>query len=191
MSHKKIVELSKKFAELNINEKFNAQREKMSIFSDEFYASFRRILNEMEGDIMSLKYKGFEISTLKQFNGIFHNLLNISKEITSDNPYHAAKKLNEFLSDKMVLNNLKKIISLIKETLQSDNFGENLPGLKIDSINKIAKLNEFVKNYMANNPLLNVSLETSFPILQEEERKAGRDDVTNPAIPIAKKKMDI
>ena len=86
MSFNKILELADKFAA--VDEPAN-QQQKIELFYQGFHTrKFRTIgLNEMEGDIFTLKEKRIDRNVLQEFAILWKSLLEIYKNIDEDSPY--------------------------------------------------------------------------------------------------------
>lgn len=130
----------------------DTQKHKIEAFSNAFNQAFRAILNEMEGDVASLKYTGFNSILLKEFKEFYYNLIKLYKK----NSIEKALDLVSFIKDhKPWINNISKLIKAHLESSVS-NFisGQNIKLPQVDSLNKVLKLSDGIENFIRNNPLL-------------------------------------
>jgi hypothetical protein len=169
MTYHKIQQLAVKFADradnivhkpvyLGDDEKFHLQRTRLEDFFYDVYQGLRRALNEMEGDMLALKEAKMEPSTLTVLGRVFHQLNELTKQATPENPYLAVSKLAEWLDNKhnkSIVENLNFIIDKFLSNKKSEiNPGKGVKHLTIKGLKNAVKEIEKAKAYMVANPML-------------------------------------
>jgi hypothetical protein len=169
MSYYKIQELAFKFADradsithkpiyLGDDDKFHAQRARLEEFFFDFYQGLRRSLNEIEGDILSLKEAKMDPSVLKVLGQVFHQLNDITRQANPENPYLTVKKLLEWLNsktNKSIIDNLQFIITNFLRNRKLDiKTNKRVSDLTINGLNNTIKEIEKAKMYMDAFPML-------------------------------------
>jgi phosphoglycolate phosphatase-like HAD superfamily hydrolase len=156
MSHKRVLELAHKFAETSLNDKHQAQRVRLETFTDNFTRKLRASLNEMEGDLFTLKEKGFDRKLWKEIGQFWRDLIEIYKHYDEKKPYESAKKLIEYLKSKGSW--LVMVIPTVRKFLKENevDFGAStvLQQARVEGFKKVIMLAQDTGIYMQKNPLL-------------------------------------
>lgn len=208
MSIKKVLEMAERFvtiAEETVlqspaNIEYKAQRDKLSQFYDMFYRQLRAIISEMGSDLGTLKMRGFDTAMWQMFGKVYHNLIDISKQINEDKPYIAGEKFVHYVLGKEGAMTLDNLNFLIKHHLQKTNVdfvpSKSFKHPEARSLELAKKLAMHVKKFMEENPLIESPSISKPPSGLPETLKdvpaffAGKEDLTNPGGPNAKKKSD-
>jgi len=158
MSHRKVLELAKKFAEKSLNEQHQQQREKLEEFSYNFTDKMRAILNEMAGDLLTLKEKGYDRTQWKQLGNLYQRLIDARKDFDHNKPYVSSERIINFIFSKEIFNIIQALHSSIQKHLKENevDFGasKTLGQARVDSLQKLIKLMHSAKDYIKMNPLL-------------------------------------
>lgn len=206
MTTKKIFELGDKFArkmeQMNDNEKFSQQREKIAKFSHKFLGELKAIISEMDGDFAVLKIKNLDPKTLEAFADIRTHILYMMKQIDPEHPYDGTIELAKWADSKntkLILNNLDFIITHFLEQ-QKEEFTStpHLRHSRSQSIKRFQNLLLAAHKYVLENPLLPDPREqATVPpprLLNEKEevtQPIGNEDTTIPGIPSSKKPIAV
>lgn len=128
MSYQKVLSLANKFAEDIQNESFTRR--------------FRSLLNEMEGDYMTLRIKGLDRPALHELGKLYHNLFEIFK-FNHDNSALPAI-FTRFVSQQM--KSIHKLNTTIQDFLQANQV-DFLPGagLKQSEVHSIKAIFDLAK----------------------------------------------
>jgi hypothetical protein len=157
MSHLKIQQLANKFFQkLEKTADFNSQREQDEKFQQDFQKQFRSLLNEMEGDLVSLKHKDLDRSVWKQFALLWKNLLEIYK---NNNMQALVDYVNE-LSAKSVIENLQAAVQQHLQDTAIDFGGKLLSQLRVESLRNLINLSQMGQEFFRQSPEDNVSPRT-------------------------------
>lgn len=161
--------LTAKTAEFNRNELFNLEREKLNDFRNEMDTQFTRILNEMEGDLLSLRIKGFQKDHWKEFSKIYQHLIQLKKGLADYKPYHGAQQIISVIKDRHFKAYISTLNVIIQHFLQNNtvDLGPTSDSIKQTSVNSLNKLMPFadqLQTYMINNPLMAETEQTQAPI---------------------------
>lgn len=173
MSFNRILELAQKFAEME--EPYN-QKHKLELFYDDFYKKFRTVLNEMEGDIFTIKEKGIDKNILREFAILWKSLIDIFKRIDENQPYESATRLIYFVESKNNKHDISKLNQSIQHFLKKNELNLSSPLMqnsRVDSIRELFDVVEHLVSYMKSNPV-NMGL-TNKPDASSE---AWREDKT-------------
>lgn len=165
MSIQKILEMAETFVALADednktphNEEYQEQRNRLSQFYDHFQKQLRIIVNEMDGDLFTLRHRGFDPKMFKLFSTVYQNVLDLFKSIQEDKPYRAAEKVISYVTNRPTRIVLENLNFLAKHHVQATNvdFAPNktLQHPQIRSIDALNKLALELKEYMAQNPLI-------------------------------------
>lgn len=144
MSHRKILKLAVKFAQkIIITSDYNLQAEDKKIVED-FKQQFRALLNEMEGDYVSLKIKGINKNILKKFSHLYYNLLDLFKIINDQYPKESMRRLVNYVlakDTKSFINELNyEIQGFLKEDEVDFDVGTGFSQVQINSLKKLVNL---------------------------------------------------
>lgn len=101
MSYKKVQQLANKFIKTSSVEyyTFPSQKEKDQ-FSVQFLRNIRVSLNELEGDILTLRYKDFPRKELKELGLFWRHCIEIYKGFNERQPEEGVKEFSDLLLDK-------------------------------------------------------------------------------------------
>lgn len=169
MTYKKTQELAIKFAKevdyipvkpvyFGDDERFDAQRVKLEEYFYELYPALRRVLSEIEGDILALRTTGIDDGVLKTLGKVFHTLNDFVKRTTTENPYITIEKISEWLNDrnnKAVIDNLNFIIErFLAKNKPEINTHKGVSHLTVNGLKNLIKQIEKANAYMQANPLL-------------------------------------
>lgn len=152
MSHKKVIELAIKFAEKTVmlgHKQVNTDKNNQL---DDFIKQFKALLNEMEGDHMTIKIKRIDYSIQKEFNKLHHNLLELFKRIDNDNPEDGVQRIISFVflkSTRTIINSLNLTIQkFLKENeiefIPSKNFSQP----RFESLKNLIKITTNAHNFL-------------------------------------------
>lgn len=203
MSYQEVQQLAEKFAQAltpsqERNKEFSVQRIKLEYFHKVFYRKMRSILGTMEGDIRTLREKGFDPKMMKLFITAYRDLIEILKSVDEKRPYAAAEKFIKYVLERpnsSILENLDFLIQHhLKASLLDTKEGLLLGQSKADAIQQLKELAINLKKFIADNPLIPVPGQSVIPPEDMEEPIAtkpspvGSIDKTNPALPFGKNK---
>lgn len=145
MSHKKVIELAKKFADKTVVHNINYAKMKHQAAFEEFKRKLRMVLNEMSGDHLTLRIKGFDRSLLKEFAKLYDLLLELIKGFDDENPRQSTQRIVEHMSNA----NITSFMGLLN--LKINNFlDENQvdfrpsPGLTQVKVNSLSNLKQLI-----------------------------------------------
>lgn len=117
MSHKKIQQLADKFADTTLLEHYQSQKNKSNPFSGNFLKNLRIALNELEGDLVTLKHRDFNRSQWKELGIFWRSCIEIYKSFNENNPFEGIQELVELLKEKKDW--LAKMIPAIRQHLKN------------------------------------------------------------------------
>lgn len=190
MSHRKVLELAKKFAEKNLNEQYQQQRERLEEFGYDFTDKLRAILNEMAGDLVTLREKGYDKTSFKQLANLYQNIIELRKNFDYYRPYVSVERIAEFIFSNDMLKIIKHLDYTIQKHLKENevDFGTSkvLRQAKVESLGKLTRLVYDSFQYTKKHPLLPDVRETATvpppaKIPSDPEYKpVGNDALTNP-----------
>lgn len=186
MSYKKILQLADKFAEKSQNEQFQEQRAMLEKFSDEYLNTLKSILGEMEGDLLTLKEKGFPRAKWKEFGLFWKELVEIYKSYDESQPYEGAKKLLLFVASKSKESFIRtlnaEVHKFLKEKEVDFGAGADLSQSEVNSLRRLWDFSNRTAKTMVSNPLLPDPREliTTPPprVLFDRNKETVVDDVT-------------
>lgn len=208
MSIQKVLEMAEKFVTIAEegtvmhspgDEAYKSQRGRLSQFYDHFTTQLRRIINEMSGDLFTLKNREFDAKTFKMFAKAYNDLISISKEIKEDKPYIAAEKLVHHVLNGHNSNLLNNLDFLAKQHIKDTNIdfkpSQFLKHPDIHSIDNLKALATHLKSFMLKNPLIVPPGQSEPPPMRLPENVeplseiiTGPGEKTKPGSPDAKKK---
>lgn len=194
MSNKQVQQLADKLANKH-NEAWKAQRERLESFYYDTSKFFRTIINEMDGDLLLLKEMGIDIDVQKMLGKVFHNFVELYKNIDPEHPYAGIQNIIEWASSKENTILFDNLNFLFNEYLRQNKVEfEQSPNLKHPRVNSIKKLTNALpalKEFMVNHPMLPDprKISTLPPPIQNEVQtvRLGPDDKTkvHSVIPMA------
>lgn len=153
-------QLEPKTTEFNRHELFQQERERLSQFLEQIKVRFTRILNEMEGDLLTLKIKEFPEDDWKEFAKLYKHLIQINKSLIDYKPYQAAQKIIDLVSSRDMKAKINTLDHIIQHFLHNNtvDFGGNsnsqLKQASVHSLEKLQYLARWLHEYMIQNPLL-------------------------------------
>ena len=181
----------------SFNEQFQEQREILADFYAKFYGSLKKIIAELEGEIITLRLRHFDHKMLQLLNKLQQDLMQINQQTTPEKPYIGAEQLVQLIltrPNKAIVDNLD---FLAKHHLASTNIeftkNKHLQHPQMKSLDAIKSLAEWSQLFMTNNPLIQAPTPSTFPPGLEENMKdipaftATPEEATKPGIPKAKK----
>jgi AraC-like DNA-binding protein len=164
MSFKKVYEIAEKYAAKTIiadnEEKFQSQKEKLAEFFHLTDRKLSAILNEMQGDLLTLKYKGFPKNEWKELFKIHQEVVNLRNTLDSFKIYESAQKIIDTISERSFrarLNTLEVIIQHFlksKEVHPKNYTGDQLQQSKVNSLKNLVLFTNELKEYMQSNPIV-------------------------------------
>lgn len=192
MTFKRVFELSEKFlvktAEFHQEEKFKAERERLSKFYDQIEREFTQILNEMEGDLLTLKVKEYPRPELKEFIKVFQYLIQLKKHALNYRPYEAAQQIINFINNRGFKAQIAALNMSAQHFVQNTqvDFDQSLGRLHQASIKSLEKLQPFAEKlytYMIEYPLTghsihNQPINESRIIPDPDYKESGPEDIT-------------
>ena len=160
MSHEKVIKLASKFIKkLGATERdkqFQAQREMLTAFYEEFYGRIRRLINEMEGDLFTFKQKNLDKHSLQLFGKIMHKLVGFVKAIDPKKPYTGVQAMIDYLESEEnegIIDDLDFLIQLHLKKNEVSGWSDKHQS-KVQSLNKLSWFAQWAKEHMAKNPIL-------------------------------------
>lgn len=204
MSYQKVLDLAQKFATTTYQTttlpedlKFQAQRELIADFYQSLYHKLSVIISQLGGEFFVLKERKFDHKMLKLLAKVHHDLATFLQNIDSARPYVMAEKLIQYVLNKPngpVLDNLdflaKHHIAQTNETFEA---GPILSHPKMHSFSELKTFAKQLQTFIAENPLIEAPTQSVFKHTPEGNLQdipsffAGKEDVTNPGVPNAKK----
>lgn len=175
MSYYNILKLAQKFSiKLAHNEENQFEN---------FKSELRSILNEMGGDLLTLKIKGADISILKELSALQQNVLSKFKNLDNDQPVESMENVLLYLFSKNVKPSLINLNSVIQKFLQENEVDftphSSFSQAKVESINNLFKLARITQNILSQNTKSNnFSPEQLKSEKEEYSPSAGAVDVT-------------
>lgn len=158
MSHKKILELVKKFADKSLNDQFQEQRQKLEKFSEDFTGKLFAIFNEMEGDLLTLKAKNYNPIQYLELSKLRKQLIEFYKTYNDQKPFESANKIISFVLSENVFSLIQKLHESIQKHLKENEIdlgsSKLLSQAKVDSLRKLVLLMYSTQSYIKNNPLI-------------------------------------
>ena len=119
---------------------------------DKFFWAFTQklhsIVNEIEGDILTLKLQGFNKHMLQLIMKIHEAIGTILRELNEDNALILADKLIKYVSNNAVLDNLSFLIDKHLEGKKVDFIPHQMLG--VAQVNGLKKLKELIGYLKAN-----------------------------------------
>lgn len=179
MSHKKVLEVAHKFAENNLQDKFQSQKEMLETFALKYRREFEIVLDEINTALFAVKKSNLDRDALKEFINISKNLVHIYKSFDEKNPYEAANKLVNYIYSKETLDVIKNLHFILKRI--------DIPFNAAESITMLAKFVKWTKAHMNEKPLIPSAEEllSKLPSGMDEvveNRTSGPEEATNPGI---------
>lgn len=144
MSYHKIQELAKKFAESNEPE-----------FDSALHNKLRAIVGEMSGDLLTLKYRGFNPKAFHIFKRIYHDVIDLTKQSQDIEASLISKKIVQYVLDSPNVEIINNLDQLAKQHIANSNesgVNESLHP-QINSLSNLLMLATQLKMYLTrSNP---------------------------------------
>lgn len=175
MSYNNILKLAQKFSiKLAHNEENQFENFKSELGS---------ILNEMGGDLLTLKIKGADRSLLKELSSLQQNVLSKLKNLDNDQPVESMENVLLYLFSKNVKPSLINLNTNIQKFLQENEIDfsphASFSQAKIESINNLLELARATENILPQNTKSNdFNTEQLKSEKEEYSPSAGAVDVT-------------
>jgi hypothetical protein len=154
-----------------------------SHFAEEFPSRFRALLNEMEGDYMTLRVIGFHRASLVSFGELYQSLLSIRKQFDRSNPMLSMSRLVNYGESNNVKHLLNKLIPEITKHLKASAIDfsphQNFSQPRIESFGKLFDLvrdsKEFLVSHSENDGFYKLKSEND----EYNPNGAGENDSTS------------
>lgn len=157
MTHKRVIELANKFANQH-NKEWQDQRERLEAFYYDTSKFFKALISEMNGDLLTLKFKDIHPDVLKTFGDVTHKILSLYLEIDPDHPYVGLENLINWAESKQTKVLLENLEFLIKEYLfkERDEFeqGPYMKHPQVQSIKRLLGTIPKLKKFIIDHPML-------------------------------------
>lgn len=177
MSFAKVLELSNKFTK-----KLLKYADHQKVDFDDFAQELKALLNEMRGDFLTLKYKGYDRSKLVIFNKIYEELLNILKTINDNQPKFGIRRFVMMFHEKDMKNLIKHTNEDIQKFLKENEIeftsGPKMRQAYVDSLNKIIQLADKYQLAIGVKEPEPVELKSIKSEEEDVEPTASENDVT-------------
>ena len=168
MSYKKVLELADKFAETKDGNH--------KVFAEHFRGQFRALLNEMEGDYMTLRIKGFDRAFLKEYGRLYQNLLDLLKRFNHAEPLDSMRLIVSYVNTKATKTLINHLEHAIRNFLLNNRVaftpGHGFSRARVNSLSLLLKLANEARSFIAGA--------RRKPADQEEEElpMGGSNDLT-------------
>jgi hypothetical protein len=117
MSYNKIQELSNKFAtQVLLNQADDASRVQKEHIQ-KFPQQLQRLLGEMEGEIVTLKGRGYPAKRLEVYVRAYNDLRNMISSSDRDNPYKLATEFAQYVLDGTTGHMMRYLVSTVQHHL--------------------------------------------------------------------------
>lgn len=174
---------------VNDNEQFAQQRERLAQFYEHFTSSLRRIRNELESEIGTLRMRNFDPKMWKLLVKVFQTVVEIYRETNPEKPYIAAEKLVHYVLDRQTAMYIDNLDFLAKHHLKETNVDFKAspvlghPQMRsLDALKALAhELRQFMERYPLVKPLTTPPPRMGLPEIAQDigsEQKAGKEDKT-------------
>ncbi len=100
MSYKKVQQLANKFIKTAVAVEYYAVPEKTDHSVNNFLRNIRIALNELEGDLMTLKYREFNRTQWKELGLFWRNCVEIYKAFNENKPEEGVQEFADLLLEK-------------------------------------------------------------------------------------------
>lgn len=154
MSYKKVQQLANKFAKTAIATEYYSASQKTDHFANSFLRNIRAALNELEGDLMTLKYRDFNRKQWKELGDFWRNCIEIYKGFNENKPEDGVQEFVDFLLERKDW--LNQINSAIQKHLRATEIDfvphPNLSQARADGLKEVIKaVNEGAQQVKKNN----------------------------------------
>lgn len=153
MSYKKVQQLAEKFIKTAAAVEYYAFPEKTDRSVSNFLRNIRIALNELEGDLMTLKYREFNRAQWKELGLFWRNCVEIYKGFNENKPEEGVKEFVDLLLEKKDW--LAKIMPAIQKHLKATEVdfvpGPSLVQARADGLKELIKaVNEGAQSIKKN-----------------------------------------
>lgn len=154
MSYTKVQQLANKFAKTAVAVEYYSAPQKTDHFVNSFLRNIRIALNELEGDLMTLKYKNFNRKQWKELGDFWKNCIEIYKGFNENKPEEGVQEFVDFLLEKKDwLNQINSAVQRHLKTTEIDFVPHpNLSQARADGIKEVIKaVNEGAQQLKKND----------------------------------------
>lgn len=184
MSYKKVQQLASKFIKIAKEEQDYSFQESSDSFAYDFIKKIRTALNEIEGDLVTLKYREFDKTKWKELGNFWRACIAIYKAMNRDNFEDSFKEFSDLLLEKKDW--LTKIIPAIQQHLKNTEIDfiphPNLSQARANGLKELIKVvNEGaqnIKNNVLPSQAVTVRPPSSKSTLVSNTRKSGPTEKT-------------
>lgn len=153
MSYKKVQQLANKFTKTAAAAEYYTAPAKTDHFVGNFLRNVRFALNELEGDLMTLKYRDFNRKQWKELGDFWRNCIEIYKAFNESKPEEGIREFADLLLEKKEW--LTQIIPAIHKQLKETEVDfiphPNLSQARADGLKELIKVvNEGAQNIKKN-----------------------------------------
>ena len=154
---------------------FDAHKERLDKFAYETIRKLQAIINEMEGDLFSLKHKGFPKKEWVEFTKVYQDLIMLKKQLRLSTPFENGHAIIQTLNDRMFKARTDTLDVIIQHFLQKNQVegitGPTLMQTSVDSLRKLSNFVEELQRFMTEHfPKTISTLPPPAPESQKEER---------------------
>lgn len=123
-------------------------KQKMAAFAHELRDKFRLVIAELEGDLLTLRYRQFDKDMFGTLRDIWNKLIKMNKELGTHNPLEVAHEVVEYVRGiKQVIDNIE---FLAKRHVESTNVDTRLTGRmrhpKLRGLSTLLRFVEFLED---------------------------------------------
>jgi hypothetical protein len=153
MSYKKVQQLAARFIKTAAAIEYYVSPEKADHSVSSFLRNIRVALNELEGDLMTLKYRDFNRTQWKELGNFWRNCIEIYKAFDENKPEVGVKEFTDLLLEKKDW--LAKMMPAIHKHLKATEVdfvpGPGLTQARADGLKELIKvINEGTQNVKNN-----------------------------------------
>lgn len=134
---------------------FDAHKEKLDKFAYETIRKLGAIINEMEGDLFSLKHKGFPKKEWVELGKVYQELILLKKQLRLNTPFENAHAIIATLGDRMFKARVETLDVIIQHFLQRNQVegitGPTLMQTRVDSLSKLSALHKQLERFLSEN----------------------------------------
>lgn len=193
MSYKKVQQLAAKFANNALFEEEQPTDGRADPYANDFIRNIRIALNELEGDLMTLRYRdpspAFNRTQFKELGNFWGACVEIYKSLDEYNLEKGVKEFVSLLQDKKDW--LAKIIPAIKQHMKNTEVdfipGPGLSQARADGLKELIKVITMGAEQMKSNPASMVLKPPSSHSTFVGTNNVNRDNATGVATPRPKK----
>lgn len=153
MSYKRVQQLADRFIKTAAETEYYSDPEKTDHFGSDFLRKVRVALNELEGDLMTLKYRDFNRNQWKELGNFWRSCIDIYKAFNENKPEEGVKEFADLLLEKK--NWLTKIMPAIHQHLKNTEVdfipGPGLSQARADGLKELIKVVNEGAQYVKKN----------------------------------------